>query len=162
MPKGRSNGFTFNLVSRAAEEFSFTALSAKPSDTVNKNDSSVFQRLGEKPSPFKEPMTPKTPPNAPQEDEDFLELHTVDNFLEEMDDNVLTKPIAKKQMLTMQPQVITTNTITTPVVTSSLSAQKCVQFEDKMPFQPSKYHQICQWVNKTRTNPPPPPPGYHT
>ena len=165
MPKGRTNGFTFNLdkvVSRAAEEFSFTALSAKPSDTVNKNDSSVFQRLGEKASPFKEPMSPKTPPNAPQEDEDFLELHTVDNFLEEMDDNVLTKPIAKKQILTTQPQVITTNTVTTPVVTSSLSAQKCVQFEDKMPFQPSKHHQICQWVNKTRTNPPPPPPGYHT
>ena len=168
MPKGKNNGFTFNLdkvVSRAAEEFSFTALTAKPigdCDTVNKNGLSVFQRLGGQPSPFKEPVTPETSPNAPQEDEDFLELYTVDNFFDEMDDNVPTKPITKKQMLPTQPQVMTTNTVTTTAVTSGPSAQKCVQIEDKMPLQPSKHYQICQWVNKTRTNPPPPPPGYHT
>ena len=171
MPRGRNGGFTFNLdkvVSRAAEEFSFTALAAKPAgdedDTVNRNGPSVFQRLGEQQSPFKMPTTPvepETPSDPPQNDEDFLELHTVDNFLDEMTDVNMPVKTPKKQPLpplSRQQTTVVTNaaTATKPLV------QKCVQFDNRISPHASKHLQICQWVNHTRTNPPPPPPGYHT
>ena len=43
-----------------------------------------------------------------------------------------------------------------------VSVQKYVQFGDRIPSDPSKHVQICQWVNHNWTNPPLPPPGYHT
>ena len=90
--KPESDDFTFNLdkvVSRAAKEFSFTSPAAGD-DNLKRNAPSVFQRLGEQRSPFKTPETPpvepKTPPYGPQNDEDFLELHTVDDLFDEMTD----------------------------------------------------------------------------
>ena len=167
MPRGGNNSFTFNLdkvVSRAAKEFSFAALATKPTedDMVNRNGPSVFQRLGEQHSPFKVPTTPiepKTPPDPPQDDEDFLEVHTVDSFLDEMDDNLPIRTSKKQPPPPSRQQATgTTNTVTA----ARPSVQKCVQkFDDRIPSQPSKHVQICQWVNHTRSNPPPPPPGYH-
>ena len=165
MPRG-GNNFTFNLdkvVSRAAKEFSFTALATKPAEdnTVNRNNPSVFQRLGEQQSSFRAPVEPETPSSdPPQDDEDFLEVHAVDSFLDEIMDDNLPVRTPKKQPPPSSRQQATTATNT--VTAAKPSVQKCVQFDNRIPSHPSKHIEICQWVNHTRTNPPPPPPGYHT
>ena len=174
-----SDDFTFNLdkvVSRAAKEFSFTSPTAKPAGDIEPNRSapSVFQRLGNQPSPFKKPATPpielKTPPYGPQNDEDYFEVYTVDDLFDEMTDihpptrvapKVLPPPVRQHSVA---PAATPTNNVssTTVPATTRPSVQKCVQFSDRLLPQQEKHQQVTQWVNNTRTDPPPPPPGYHT
>ena len=174
--KPESDDFMFNLdkvISRAAKEFSFTSPTAKVAsdDNPKRNAPSVFQRLGEQQSPFKTtetpPVEPKTPPYGPQNDEDFLELHTVDDLFDEMTD---IHPPAKIASKTLPPSQQQASTVTAPTknvssatvpATTRPSVQKCVQFSDRLLPQQEKHQQITQWVNSTRIDPPPPPPGYH-
>ena len=180
----RSN-FTFNLekvVSRAAEDFSFTT-TPTGDVTSKRNSQSVFERLGDQKSPFKDlqsstneskssadkgPTTPpavepKTPSDPPQNEEDFLELYTMDDFFDEMTDVHPPTKTTRKQP-PQQQHTTTVSYVTAAPVAMVIrpSVQKCVQFVDKLPPQPFKHHQITQWVNNNRNNPPPPPPGYHT
>ena len=172
-----SDDFTFNLdkvVSRAAKQFSFTSPPAKPTgdDDPNRSTPSVFQRLGDQQSPFKKPATlpvePKTPPYGPQNEEDLIELYTVDDIFDDMTDIHPPARVAPKILPPPRQNPTAAATLTNNVssmavpATTRQSVQKCVQFSDRSLPQQEKHQQVTQWVNNTRIDPPPPPPGYHT
>lgn len=152
-PKAVSDGFTFNLdkvVSRAAEEFSFVS-TTNPTDDDNlkRNGPSVFQRLGEQQKPVTPPIEPETPPYEPQDDEDYFDIHTVDDSFDRMTDVVPPKITPKIQPpLSSRQQTKTPTNV--PITAAKPMIQKCVQFEDKVLPQVERHQQITQWVNNTR------------